>query len=306
MKRNNKKNINNSQLNKEKQVQKSWTVFILGICIQFIAFLAMNIISSVISPKLIEAVFLTIILFLFSVICWLSIALSVFALNKRKQKLGENEKKNYAENYAQNKFEICKYNYGVCCLSQALGIPNIEFTFSKKEREENRLYTAMEINEIEKYTNNDWNDIWIFSENLSTEIDSLGNIEAVPLLNINNGVNYVQFYLDNTNETEAIQGRINGMTRSIKDDAKEHLRFIPLNTEKGYIGKNTLPLLCGSILFSYRTETNGKLPYFSEGYLSMRKTLDDKPIYYKMPSCMLNEYANYFKEIYKQNLGGTI
>lgn len=306
MKRKTQNNISNSERHKEKGNQKSWTIFIFGICVQFIIFLAMNSVSSIVSPRLIESVIITIILFLFSAICWITITLSVLALNKRKKLLNKKEKKTIAEDCAQNKFEICKYNYGVCCLSQALNSHNIEFTFSKKEKEENRLYTAMEINEIEKYTNNHWHDIWIFSENLSTEVDSIGNIEAVPLLNINSGVNYVEFYLDNSNETETIQGRINSMKKSIKDDAKEHLRFIALNTEKGYIGKNTLPLLCGSILFSSRVETNGEFPYFSEGYLSMRKTLEDKPIYYKMPSCMLKEYANYFKEIYKQHFGGTI
>lgn len=57
MKRANKKNINNSELHKENHVQKSWTFFILGIFAQFIAFLVMNSISSIISPKLIEAFF---------------------------------------------------------------------------------------------------------------------------------------------------------------------------------------------------------------------------------------------------------
>lgn len=299
--------VNNYEHNKEKHNQRSWFIFILGICCQIVAFLLMNILSSLITPNFIEVLLLNIILILFSAICWISITLLVFISNKKKHTLDKNEKKAFLETYAQNKFEICKYNYNICCLSKASNTSNIEFTFSKKEREENRLYTAIEISEIEKYTNNNWCDIWIFSENLATEVDSLGNIEAVPLLNINSGVNYVEFYLNNNNnETETIQGRINGMMKSIKNSAKKHLQFFPLNTEKGYIGRNTLPLLCGSILFSSRKETNGNLPYFSEGYLSMRKTLDDKPIYYKMPSCMLSEYSNYFKEIYKQKLGGTI
>lgn len=146
-----------------------------------------------------------------------------------------------------------------------------------------------------------WKNVWIFSENLATEVDSNGEIEPVPLLNINNGVKYTEFYLNNDNETNAIQNRIDNMLKSINYTATENLQFIPLNTEMGYIGRNTLPLLCGSILFSVNDEKNGEMPYFTEGYLSMRKSLDDKPIYYKMPRCMLSEYANYFKEIVVKN-----
>ena len=88
---------------------------------------------------------------------------------------------------------------------------------------------------------------------------------------------------------------------SLSTVGKKHVSFIPIDVKSGYIGQRTLPLLCGSILFSHEKGKDG-LPDFTEGYLSIRKdNNDDTPIYYKMPRCMLHQYADFFKDIQKNN-----
>jgi hypothetical protein len=77
---------------------------------------------------------------------------------------------------------------------------------------------------------------------------------------------------------------------------KEKLKFHPFAHDGDYVGKNTLPLLCGSILLSSYKNATGE-PYFEDGYLSMRLERNDAPIYYKMPLCMRREYAKFFKEV---------
>lgn len=80
------------------------------------------------------------------------------------------------------------------------------------------------------------------------------------------------------------------------------LSFVPIDVSNGYIGNHTLPLLCGSILFSKKKRSNNLV--FAEGYLSIRKDLEDNPIYYKLPRCMLTKYVNYYKTIINKNMGG--
>lgn len=279
------------------QKLKSFIAFILGIVLQVIVFCFTNYFSSILSPKPTEVIVLSIVLIVFGLICWFSISLVVYMLKVSKEQLTDEEMFDIVKDYGQGKISICNYRPAICCLSRVFDTPGFGINISQEEKEANRLYTPFEISEIEKSTtNHSWQNIWIFSENLSTEIDINGNIEAIPQININNGVKYIEFYLDNKNETEILETRKQAMLNSINGSAKNNLKFFPLNTEKGYIGKNTLPLLCGSIMLSSYNEPNSDMPSFSEGYLSMRKSLEDDPIYYKMPRCMLNEYANYFKE----------
>ena len=165
-----------------------------------------------------------------------------------------------------------------------------------------RLYTMQEVYDIEHNGRNGsgWSDIWIFSEDISTELGKNNEAEPVVITNIAmKNTHYSMFYLDTEKQHSEIEIRKRKLLRSINEKKyKQNLKFFPLSVEDGYIGKNTLPLLCGSILFS-NTKDNENTPYFTEGYLSMRKNVTDAPIYYKMPRCMLRRYAEYFKNVIK-------
>ena len=263
---------------------KSLCFLILGVLGQIIIFIT----------SLFETILICIALVLSGFVCWFSIAFMLVLFESRFDK-------DYMDdlNSISDEFDYCIHNNTICCLSRALNESGLNLTISPEEKEKNRLYTVSEINSTERYSDtHKWSNIWVFSENLSTEIDEEGTIEPIPQVNINKGVKYVEFYLNETSNRESIHKRVEGMTNSINKDKQDYLEFCPLNTGSGYIGKNTLPLLCGSVLLSTSTTPETEGVSFDQGYLSMRKTLKDKPIYYKMPKCMLEQYSKYFKEKY--------
>ncbi len=159
----------------------------------------------------------------------------------------------------------------------------------------NRLYREQYINEIEPDPS--WKYIWIFSKDLYSEIDHKTNqAESVVINNIKqNKTQYTMFYIYPTND----QDLDSDICKRAEILRKEKITLISFNVQDELLGEITLPLLCGSILFSKEEDDkNILLPHFSEGYLSIRYKKDDKPIYYKMPKCMLDGYYEYFKAIY--------
>lgn len=273
---------------------KSLCFLISGILGQIIIYFITNSVGFFFHITIYETIFISVILIIFGFICWFSIAYMLMLFERRYF-----DKNSKAQDYNKENFDFCLHNNTICCLSRALNESGLNLTISPEEKEKNRLYTVSEINMTERFSDtHKWTNIWVFSENLSTEVDGEGTIEPIPQININKGVKYVEFYLQETSDKESITKRVVGMTNSINVDKKENLEFCPLNTGSGYIGKNTLPLLCGSILLSTSCVSENETISFDQGYLSMRKSLKDKPIYYKMPKCMLEEYSSYFKEKY--------
>jgi len=193
-------------------------------------------------------------------------------------------------------------NSVLCSLMVGVNMYNTPIT------EKDRLYSKSYVYTIEGIgRDKPWSDIWVFSADLSTEIDSKTNgAEKVVKKNIvKNRTRYTFFYL-NSNDNEGIRTINYNMDRlndSFSKRERKLLSFVPIDVSYGYIGNHTLPLLCGSILFGIKDKRTN-IPDFTEGYLSIRKDENDIPIYYKMPSCMLREYTEYYKGIINSKNGG--
>ncbi len=170
----------------------------------------------------------------------------------------------------------------------------------------NRLYGKQYIDEKEKIEENEsaWKNIWIFSKDLATEVEN-GKAEHIVVENIENfSTKYTFFYLQpHDGDTQKIKKRKKEIQGSVNDNSKSLISFVPIKNDNK-LGEIVLPLLCGSILFSLETENDSEpisLPKFSEGYLSIRKDNELKPIYYKMTNCMLTGYSKYFKEAFQRS-----
>lgn len=207
------------------------------------------------------------------------------------------------------KVSVCSVNNSMLC---PLNVGFNEYGFTLKINDstslKDRLFEKEYVYETEKNGNRGkaWKEIWIFSENLLSEID-VANNRAEPVLVTNitsNRTKYTIFYLSIEDQTDEIETRKNQLRDSLSArDKKSLLSFVPIDVKRGYLGRNTLPLLCGSILFC-QNHQNNKNPMFTEGYLSIRMNNEDTPIYYSMPRCMLKKYADYFQNI-KQINGGA-
>ena len=270
-------------------------VFFVGLVGQIIVFVLSNYISSLYSTTLNQALIISIIIISIGFICWFVVRTIIHNLKKSEYK-GLREGLLRVKEETQ-KVICCPNNDSVLCLLN-VGINDYDFVSKNDETIsiEDRLYGKDHVYGIEK--NESWDEIWIFSEDLSSEIDPFTK-KAEPILVRNITVNrtkYTIFYSNIDSQRSEIESRKKALKDSLSANDKRLLSFVPIDVSRGYIGKNTLPLLCGSILFC-PDKRRGQLPVFSEGYLSIRKKYNDIPIYYKMPKCMLREYSKYFKDI---------
>lgn len=275
---------------------KKRVVSIIGYVLAVFVFVIDKWTSTIFSFTLKEAFVICGITIVIGFLCWLLVFLllkKVLINWEEGQKVGLSNVKAKADTVVN-----CTRNESMLC-SLCVGINEYGLDYQNDEpiSEGDRLYKKDYVYEIEeKGRNNEkWIDIWIFSEDLLSEIDLKKNkAESVVIDNvINNKTTYTFFYLNSKDNENVVQDNREILESSILEPNR---LFVPIDVDNGYIGNHTLPLLCGSILFSKKKRNN--MPDFVEGYLSIRKDIKDNPIYYKMPKCMLREYANYFKEIY--------
>jgi hypothetical protein len=266
------------------------TVGSLALIIGFlIYFIVSNSISNVTGTTPVQALFLSLALLAIAIICWLGVTVIVWIVRKHSFiNRDEEDKRQLLVSAKIENYQPCKINNRACCLYALLKESGIKMNISEES-----IYDLDKINKIE--TDDKWKNIWIFSEDLSTEIDpKTGYIEQVVETNIARGVTYTEFCCVTETERTEIQNRENIMFKKLSQEQKGRLKIIKLQSDNNYIGKNTLPFLCGSILLSSYDNKDGT-PYFEEGYLSMRDDKDGAPIYYKMPRCMRKEYICFFK-----------
>lgn len=270
-----------------KEYNKALAVGIISIALGIIVFLLGNILGAIYSVTWIEATIIGLIIVGFGVISWVIVAVIVWYLVENGCGILKNLN-------VEDERSICNITNLLCCYYEALekidsDLVDIDPIIQEKER----VHSAKEINTLESAGG--WKYIWIFSEDLATEVDN-GRAELVLINNCNNGTQYKMFYLDTEDKRSEINERKENILNSLSSRGKKNVIFCPIKNTGGYIGCNTLPLLCGSIMFSERfDEEMGE--YFKCGYLSLRKDLNHTPVYYKMPKCMLDKYTKYFKNI---------
>lgn len=270
----------------KKQKDKSWISLFIGL----LGLLGGSVASAIFSVAWYEALVIVSILIGMGVVCWCVTTLIMWGYQSAEKKALQ-ETKNEGN-------VICNIENRICCAMETLKGVTIDFKIDEQTKEHDRIYSAKELEEIELGINRPWSNIWIFSENLSTEISKSGQAESVVITNIySHMTKYSMFYINDENELNEIESRKQKLLASLRDAKdKKNLMFYPLDSKSGYIGYNTLPLLCGSILFSDKSDaTDPSLPFFESGYLSMRKDMSGDVIYYKMTKCMLRQYARYFK-----------
>ena len=281
---------------KEKQIIPA-----IGYVLAALSYFVLDKLTSVLIPVNIkQTIVICIIIIVMGLLCWfmVSMIMKIILESTRKSlELGLEMAKKENEGVV-----YCVKDKSVLC-SLMVGINDYNYApISKKDR----LYTRTYVYGIEAKGRNNkpWSDIWIFSENLSSEINSENTgAESVVVNNIKeNDTKYTFFYLINNTDNKSKTTIEDNIHKLEKDIPEKNRRFVPIDVSYGYIGNHTLPLLCGSVLFGI-TRMDNTLD-FTEGYLSIRKEEKDNPIYYKMPACMLREYSKYYKEIFNNKKGG--
>jgi hypothetical protein len=291
-------------VNKDNRKRKL-TISSLVLIISIIIFFASTIVNNIINITIIRSFILSATLFGIVFICWLCVTLIIWIVKKYNFiNIDENDKKTLLLSVNINDLKPCKECNNICCLDTLLKTPGIKkMQMSETDRVNNNLFYPDIIGDIEAIGK--WKDIWIFSGDLYTEIEQNKGIESLETVVVENiqkrDITYTEFYCDIETERPKIEIRKKKMLNSLATTHdKKKLIFVPFQHDGKYIGKNSMPLLCGSILFSSDRKDDGT-PHFIEGYLSMRLNREDSPIYYKMPRCMLREYCDFFKrEYYKR------
>jgi hypothetical protein len=135
-------------------------------------------------------------------------------------------------------------------------------------------------------------EIWVFSYNLDTEIrgDFSQNVASA---NVNSGIKYVYFYVNNTRELEKTKCNIEKIKSCVNPSSVDNLTFIPLN-ENTDDGIDIIARVIGSIIFVSPTESNLHKAYFS--LRGNKLGALDKPIYFRLPACMNSKYYDYFEK----------
>lgn len=270
---------------------------IIGLCLSFIIYLVSNVIGSAVPSTPLWSFILSVILLIIAIICWIGVSFIIWLVRKHDFiNYDENRKKKLLESEEIKDLQPCEIYNGVCCLDALLNVPGMKIEISEIDSKDHNLFYPEDIRKIE--AQDKWKYIWIFSEDLYTEVDhQTGGLESVVMENIKKikGVEYAEFYCSMKLDHADTESRIEKIKKGLNKRQRKRLNFFPFQHDGNYIGKNTVPLLCGSILFSSYKDSDG-IPSFEEGYLSMRFSRDYDPIYYKMPRCMRREYAKFFKE----------
>lgn len=284
-----------------------WAMSSIGYLCVIIFFVIDKMIGAIYQVTFTEVLCLCGVIIVLVLFCWLFVSFTMHFLLFREE---EGRKAGFSAAKKDKKDEdlVCCSKDGTVLCSLNVGVRKYGLDYQNDEpiSKKDRLYPQKYLYDVEENGSQGeaWKNIWIFSEDLSSELDSSENgAEPVVQNNIrNNESKYTFFYFNNT--TQAIDNR-EKIENSIQEKYRHLLSFVPIDVSNGYIGNHTLPLLCGSILFS-KKEREGEL-IFSEGYLSIRMGVKNNPIYYKMPRCMLHQYSNYFKEILNNyNKGGKL
>ena len=280
---------------------------IFGVVGTIIVFVFSNIVSSFSPISIMEVLLLSVSIIIIEFICWIIVCA---IMNKRSYFENEAKKIGLSKLESENDmFEQCTKSCSVMCpLSVGLKYYNLDLKIDETTSEKDHLFEKDFVYEVEEKGRNNkpWKVIWIFSDNLSSEIDS--DKKEVLVTNItNNETKYTIFHLNLNDENQLIKidERKELLLNSLPDSFRRYLTFVTIDVSTGFLGNHTLPLLCGSILFCQNIK-KGHLPDFSEGYLSIRNDDKDIPIYYKMPPCMLNEYTKYYKEIINNKKRGKL
>lgn len=138
----------------------------------------------------------------------------------------------------------------------------------------------------ENTKNNEQREVWIFSYNLGTEV--LGDFsQSVAAKNVENNIRYVYFHTNNTLEKDSININKQKIISGVSNDKQNLISFIPLE-EDNTDGIDILAHIIGSIIFVLPEESGLKKSYFS-----LRGNAD-KPIYFRLPRCMNENYYKYF------------
>lgn len=292
------KNKDENKVDRYKEI----IVFGAGCLLQVIIFAIGNYAGAVFSAAPLEAITLSVIVIAIGGVCWIVVRLFIckFLLIEKHIKKEACESLN---NEVDETIEQCEITDDICCLKSMLTSHKFYLSIDEDIKNKFKLYDSVFVGEVEG--SGIWKNIWVFSDDLSTELVSQERAETVVLANIANSeeTKYCFFYIDGSQASpkqQEVSGRRSSMLKSLTNpDDKKRMEFCPLNVQtSGYIGHSTLPLLCGSVLFSSRAE-NG-FPVFDDGYLPIRNNNDEQPLYYKLPRCMLFNYAQYFIEKYNQ------
>ncbi len=286
----------------EKKKYLAYIILILGIIGQIVVFIIGKYINAIYSIEPIEALIISGVIIVVGILCWYIIRKLLYSfmqaeINGRKN--GLSQRKDDLGNII-----YCDNNDSLLC-PLLVGLDEYGLTLKANDATvstDDRLYEKEYVYKVEKEwkKGKPWSNIWIFSQDLSSEIDpSTDGAESVLLANITlNKTRYTMFYLGLENQESNIENRKEKLRNALPSDYKSYLNFVCININSGCLGKNTLPLLCGSIMFSQEQGIDN-MPNFTEGYLSIRKNSEDIPIYYSMPPCMLKKYSDYYKDIIK-------
>lgn len=297
----------NGNQQQERSKGFSMVVFIGGFFLQILIYFAGNYYGTYYSIGLTEVIVISLVIFAIGIACWLFARIIVKNLinsrimgNKAGLMKLENEPNCDNFNCDQKETQLCPLIVG-------LNEYGVILRITECTSEQDRLYEKEAVYEIEKngLDNKPWKNIWIFSDNLLSEVDPVIN-KAEPVLVANiytSGTRYTIFHLAIKDQENEINARKASIINSINGKRSNYVKFVPIDVNNGYLGKNTLPLLCGSILFSQDEIGQDGKANFIKGYLSIRKNNNDTPIYYSMPRCMLREYSNYFADILVSNGG---
>jgi len=187
----------------------------------------------------------------------------------------------------------CIDDFGMELIKSGNGI--VEIT-KNKFLNDYKLILESKMNELEKnfsekLIEHPQREIWIFSYNLKTEVLS-DNSQKIAVENVNKGIKYVYFHTNNDNEQKKIEDNKHILYSYINEDKRNtHIKFIPLE-DNNIIGLDIFDHLVGSIIFISPSEDN-----LIKSYFSLRGNLgNNRPIYYKLPSCMNSKYYKYFEE----------
>jgi hypothetical protein len=132
-------------------------------------------------------------------------------------------------------------------------------------------------------------EIWIFSHNLGTEV--LGDVsQSVAAKNVENGIRYVYFHTNNVHEQNTVKKNMEIIYSGVGIEKHSLISFIPLE-EDSTDGIDIFAHIIGSIIFVAPEEKDEKTSYFS-----LRGRGTEKPIYFRLPKCMNDNYYNYFAE----------
>ena len=181
-----------------------------------------------------------------------------------------------------------------CCGMLTFNSIKSNFKISPNDNLKTRMKTTYSLffqeevleNEEKHFFDKRGKEIWIVSSTLSSEVD--GGATALVGENLNRGVVYREFYA-----VTDTKGRKNNIAEeNIKQLKRKYgsrnMIFVPYNRPVDGISGYLFDIV-GFVIYIYENERNA--------YFSIRRSLQETPIYYRMPWCMGERYYDILNNI---------